>query len=59
VFNGQITLTKQDSPWSVVGTVTNLTNKYYLYELFTGSTVATAGVVAPPREFQVTVRRQF
>jgi iron complex outermembrane recepter protein len=59
VFNGQITLTKQDSPWSVVATVTNLTNKYYLYELFTGSTVATAGVVAPPREFQVTVRRQF
>ena len=59
VFNAQVTVQKVDSPWSVIGQVTNLTNKYYLYELFTGSTVATAGVVAPPREFTVTVRRQF
>jgi outer membrane receptor protein involved in Fe transport len=59
VLNAQVTVSKVDSPWSVIGSVTNLTNKYYLYELFTGSTVATAGVVAPPREFNVTVRRQF
>lgn len=59
VFNAQITVTRDDSPWSVIASITNLTNKYYLYELFTGSTVATAGVVAPPREYQVTLKRQF
>jgi iron complex outermembrane receptor protein len=59
VFNAQVTFAKPQNPWSAVFSVTNLTNKYYLYELFTGSTVATAGVVAPPREFQFTIKRQF
>jgi iron complex outermembrane receptor protein len=59
IFNAQLTFAKQDSPWSAVLSATNLANKYYLYELFTGSTVATAGVVAPPREWQLMVRRQF
>ena len=58
-FNAQATFALDNSKWSFLFNVTNLTNKYYLYELFTGSTVALAGVAAPPREFKFTARRAF
>jgi len=58
-FNAQIALNSDNNKWSAVLAVTNLGNKYYLYELFTGSTVAVAGVAAPPREYTFTLRRQF
>jgi iron complex outermembrane receptor protein len=58
-FNAQATFALDNSKWSFLFNVTNLTNKYYLYELFTGSTVALAGVAAPPREFRFTARRAF
>ena len=38
---------------------TNLTDKYYFYTLFSGSTVATAGVIAPPREVSLSLRKSF
>jgi iron complex outermembrane recepter protein len=59
IFNARVTFKPENSKWSFVVAATNLTNKYYLYELFTGSTVATAGVVAPPREFSFELRRDF
>jgi iron complex outermembrane recepter protein len=58
-FNAQVSFTPDRSKWSASFQVTNLTDKYYFYELFTGSTVAVAGVVAPPREFSFTLRRQL
>jgi iron complex outermembrane receptor protein len=59
IFNAQVTFAKDDSKWSAVVSALNLANKFYYYELFTGSSVATAGVVAPPREWQLQVRRAF
>ena len=38
---------------------TNLTNKYYLYDVFNGSGTATTGNLAPPREWLVEVSRRF
>ena len=58
-FNAQATFAPDNGKWSFMFNVSNLTNKYYLYELFTGSTVALAGVAAPPREFRFTARREF
>ena len=59
VFNAQMTFAPENSKWSGTFQVTNLANKYYLYELFTGSTVALAGVLAPPREYSFTLHRQL
>ena len=58
-FNAQVTFAPDRSKWSGAFQITNLADKYYLYELFTGSTVAVAGVAAPPREFSFTLRRQL
>jgi iron complex outermembrane recepter protein len=58
-FNGQLTFSPDSSKWSFSLQVVNIGNKYYPYELFTGSTVALAGVVAPPREYTFKVRRDF
>ena len=45
--------------WSAVFAATNLTDKYYFHTLFWGSTVATAGVIAPPREYSFSLRKSF
>ncbi len=59
MLNGQITYNPTDSKWSVVGQVTNITNKYYYYDLFGGSGFELSGNVAPPREFFIKFKRDF
>jgi outer membrane receptor protein involved in Fe transport len=39
--------------------VTNLTDKFYYYQLFNGGAVNIASNVAPPRMFYFSVRRDF
>ena len=39
--------------------MTNMTNKFYYYQLFTGGAVNVSSNVAPPREFFLRVRRDF
>ncbi len=48
-----------DKTWAATLAATNLTDKYYFYTLFSGSTVATAGVIAPPREISLNLRKTF
>jgi iron complex outermembrane recepter protein len=59
IFNGQISYTPKDSKWSTVFSVTNLTNKFYYYQIFGGGLVNISSNVAPPREFFLRVRRDF
>lgn len=59
IFNAQIEYDPPDSKWSAVFRVSNLANKFYYYELFGGAVVDIAGVVAAPREFHFTVKRDF
>jgi iron complex outermembrane receptor protein len=59
VYNGQLTYQPEDGRWTATFSVQNLFNKYYFYNQFTGSTVALAGVLAPPREFLLTLKRDF
>lgn len=60
ILNGQIGYEFGESKtWSAVLAATNLTDKYYFHTLFWGSTVATAGVIAPPREYTFTLRKSF
>jgi iron complex outermembrane receptor protein len=59
VFNARVTYEPNNSKWSTVFSVTNLGNKYYYYDLFTGSGFDTAGNLAPPREWSLSVRRRF
>lgn len=59
VFNAQLEYDPPDSKWSALLKVTNLTDKFYYYQLFSGAVVSLASTVAPPREFHFTVRREF
>ena len=59
VWNGQISYAPSNSNWSMVFAVTNLTNEYYYYQLFQGQVVDISSNVAPPREFSITLRRDF
>jgi iron complex outermembrane receptor protein len=59
VFNARVTYEPNNSKWSTVFSVTNLGNKYYYYDLFTGSGFDTAGNLAPPREWSLSVHRRF
>jgi iron complex outermembrane receptor protein len=60
ILNGQIAYEfGDDKSWTATLAATNLTDKYYFHTLFWGSTVATAGVVAPPREVSLTLRKTF
>ena len=58
IVNGQLALATPGN-WTITASGTNIFNKYYFYELFQGSTVATAGVIAPPREWRMTVSKKF
>lgn len=61
VSNAQISLRTQDSKWEAIVGVTNLFNRYYLfntYDLqFLNSTAV--GQPAPPREWSLTLKRRF
>jgi iron complex outermembrane recepter protein len=59
IFNGSLTYTPNESKWSAVFSVTNMANKFYYYQLFTGGAVNVSSNVAPPREFFLRVRRDF
>jgi iron complex outermembrane recepter protein len=60
IFNAQVNYEfGDDKTWTATLASTNLTNKYYFNTLFWGSTVATAGVVAAPREVSLQLRKQF
>jgi iron complex outermembrane receptor protein len=60
ILNAQMTYEfGEEKTWTATLAATNLTDKYYMYTLFSGSTVATAGVVAPPRELSLTLRKNF
>jgi hypothetical protein len=59
ILNGQVTLAPNDSKWSLVGAVTNLSNKYYCNDVFGGSGFELSCNVAQPREYFVRLRRDF
>lgn len=61
LFNARLSYRSQNGEWMVSGSVTNLANKFY----YVGAAEAIAsfgdatGVVGHPREFAITVRRNF
>lgn len=59
VFNAQLEYVPPDSKWTATLSVTNLADKFYYYQLFSGGAVNISSNVAPPREFHFTVRRDF
>ena len=61
MVNARLTWRQQDSKWSVAGYVTNLGNKLYYTDKFNelNSFGTATGTVGMPREFGVTVRRDF
>ncbi|HEU4624360.1 MAG TPA: TonB-dependent receptor [Steroidobacteraceae bacterium] len=59
IFNAQINYDFGEKGWQATLAATNLFDKYYFYTLFSGSTVATAGVIAPPREVSLSLRKTF
>lgn len=59
VWNAQLSFKPKDSAWSAVFSVTNVADKFYYYQLFNGTQINISSPVAPPREFSLTVRREF
>ncbi len=61
LVNGRITWTAPDGKWSTAFSVSNLTNKEYFYGKLAlyGLLGREQGNVAPPRQWLVTVRRDF
>lgn len=59
LWNAGIEFKPKDSSWSANLSVTNLTDKFYYYQLFNGTVLAISSPVGPPREFSLTVRRDF
>jgi iron complex outermembrane receptor protein len=58
ILNGQIAYAF-DKKWTATVYGMNLTNKYYLYDVFNGSGTATTGNLAPPREWLLELTRRF
>lgn len=59
ILNAQLTYEPPDSKWSALFQVTNLTDKFYYYQLFNGAQINLSSTVAPPREFHFILRRDF
>jgi len=61
VLNARLMWRSSDENWEVSAAVSNLTNKYYYYTTFDISSFGgwTAGQPAEPREWTLTVRRNF
>jgi len=59
VFNARLSYEPDDSKWSADLAITNLSDKYYYYAQFNGSTFATTSPVAPPRQYLFSVKRSF
>jgi iron complex outermembrane recepter protein len=61
VVNARVAWDSEDRRWQTAVGVTNLTDKYYFYNIFDISTFGgwTAGQPAPPREWSLSFRRNF
>jgi len=59
LWNAQLTYEAPSGDWSVVLQVTNLADKWYHYQNYLLGGVNQQTRVAPPREWMLTVRRQF
>jgi iron complex outermembrane receptor protein len=59
LFNAQVSYVPTDSKWNFSVAATNLTDKYYLYSVFSGSGSAVTGSVAEPRIVMFRLRRDF
>jgi len=59
VFNGRIAFNSADDDWQIAVSATNLFNKFYYYNLFSGSGFALSGQPSRPREWAVSVKRKF
>jgi outer membrane receptor protein involved in Fe transport len=59
VMNARVTFVPNDSKWTVVGSSTNITDKYYCHNLFGGSGFELSCNTAPPREWFLSLRRDF
>jgi iron complex outermembrane receptor protein len=61
LVNSRVTWRSGDKNWDVALEVTNLTNELYYLGYFDnqGSTQNTLGQIAPPRQWAVSVKRQF
>lgn len=59
ILNAQVSYDPPDSKWSALFRVTNLTDKFYYYQLFNGGEINLSSTVAPPREFEFSLRREF
>ncbi len=59
LFNAGLEYRAKGGDWSAVLSVTNLTDKFYFYQLFNGTQTNISSPVGPPREISLTVRRNF
>ncbi len=61
LLNARLTWKAPDGKWSVAGSVSNLTDKTYFYGKLAlyGLLGREQGNIAPPRQYLVTVRRDF
>jgi iron complex outermembrane receptor protein len=58
-FNGRLGFQSEDQKWKIELSATNLFNKFYYYNLFSGSGFALSGQPSRPREWAVTLKRRF
>ena len=59
ILSARLTYKTADEKWQGALTVNNLTDKYYFYVQFPFSGFDTAGALAPPRTYLLSVKRQF
>ncbi|MEP7243134.1 MAG: TonB-dependent receptor [Gammaproteobacteria bacterium] len=59
IANAQLEYAPVDGKWIATAGVTNLTDKFYYYQLFGGGAINIASNVAPPRQYFLSVRRDF
>jgi iron complex outermembrane receptor protein len=59
IYNASFIFKPTDGKWTATVQVTNLFDKFYYYQLFNGGAVNVSSNVAPPREFNVRLRRDF
>ena len=59
LFNARLTYNSEDTKWSVALSVTNLFNKFYWYSFAAPGGQNTTGSPGRPREWAITLRRNF
>ncbi len=58
LWNAQLAYKSPDEDWTAILQVTNLADKWYHYQLLRGS-INDQTRVAPPREWKLTLRKDF